>query len=287
MCGRYAASAEPDDLIEAFVIDRDTTGDPTRSLLVKPQQPPPGTPDYNMAPSKQAPVVLQRPGEPTEDAGRQGHDRAVPTERSLRLLSWGLVPSWSKDPRGGVRMINARAETLLSKGAFARAARTRRCLVPATGWYEWQVSTTARTSAGKPRKQPFFITRVDQRPIAFAGLYEFWKDPTPPPEAPTPWLVTFTIITTAAEHGMDRIHDRQPVVLDQDTWDDWLNPRLSDPGHVQTVLDAPPPGRFTAWPVSPAVNAVANNSPDLLDPLPTADLVGVLDPQTGEIIGPA
>lgn len=278
MCGRYAASADTDDLIEAFVIDRDATGDPTRSLLVSPQQPPAGSPDYNMAPSKQAPVVLQR-------ANAEALASGTGTERQLRLLTWGLVPSWSKDPRVGVRMINARAEALLSKSAFAKAARSRRCLVPAHGWYEWQVSATARTAAGKPRKQPFFTTRADDSPLAFAGLYEFWKDPAPPQEAPTPWLVTFTIITTAAESGLDRIHDRQPVVLDSDRWDSWLDPTLTHADEVQDMLDAPSPGRFTAWPVSPAVNAVANNSPDLLDPLPTADLIGVLDPQTGEIIG--
>ncbi|CAN5395060.1 SOS response-associated peptidase [soil metagenome] len=283
MCGRYAASADPDDLIEAFVIDRDASGDPTRSLLVAPQRPPMGQADYNMAPSKQAPVVLERTLAPSAE----GDDPAggVTPQRHLRWLTWGLVPSWSKDARGGVRMINARAESLLSKGAFAKAARSRRCLVPAAGWYEWQASPTARTTAGKPRKQPFFASRCDDTPLAFAGLYEFWKDPTPPPEAPTPWLVTFTIITTAAEPGLDRIHDRQPVVLDPDRWDRWLDPSRADPDDVKAMLDPSAAGRFTAWPVSPAVNAVANNGPELIDPLPAADLIGVADPNTGEIIG--
>ncbi|MGB3185854.1 MAG: SOS response-associated peptidase [Ornithinimicrobium sp.] len=283
MCGRYAASADPDDLIEAFVIDRDASGDPTRSLLVSPQHPPPGQADYNVAPNKAAAVVLERNVEQADSTGPPVHGQAL--QRQLRLLTWGLVPSWSKDSRGGVRMINARAETVLSKGAFARAARRRRCLVPATGWYEWQVSPTARTAAGKPRKQAFFATRSDSDPLAFAGLYELWKDPAPPADAATPWLVTFTIITTAAEPGLDRIHPRQPVVLDAPHWDAWLDPSRTDAAEVESLLAAPPAGRFTAWPVSPAVNTVANNSPALMEPLADSELVGVVDPQTGEIIG--
>ncbi len=283
MCGRYASSSDPDGLIEAFTVDRDASGDPTRSLLVSPQHPPPGKPDYNVAPNKAAPVVLERNVEQADLAGP--HPTGQPVQRQLRLLTWGLVPSWSKDSRGGVRMINARAETLLSKGAFARAARSRRCLVPATGWYEWQVSPTARTAAGKPRKQAFFATRSDDDPLAFAGLYELWKDPAPPADAATAWLATFTIITTAAEPGLDRIHDRQPVVLDASRWDAWLDPARTDPAEVESLLHAPSAGRFCAWPVSPAVNNVANNSPALMEPLADSELVGVIDPRTGEIIG--
>src|SRR5690606_3530839 len=145
MCGRYAASADPDELIEAFEVEVDATAERSRSLLVKPQDPPPGAPDYNMAPSKQAPVVLQRRPKGTED-------EAAPPVRQLRLLSWGLVPSWAKDPSVGVRMINARAESVLEKPAFAKAALRRRCLVPARGWYEWQASPVATDPKGKPRK---------------------------------------------------------------------------------------------------------------------------------------
>ncbi|MGB3762649.1 MAG: SOS response-associated peptidase [Ornithinimicrobium sp.] len=266
MCGRYAASADPDDLVEVFEIDHDAMGEPTRSLLVSPQQPPVGQPDYNVAPSKAAPIVLER----------------EPGQRQLRPLTWGLVPSWSKDPRSGVRMINARAETLLSKPAYAKAAMSRRCLVPATGWYEWQVSPTATGARGRPRKQPFFLSRADDVPLAMAGIYEFWKEA----EAPqSEWLVTFAVITTAAEPGLDRIHDRQPVVLDSDRWQSWLDPTLHDRDEVEALLQPPDPGRFTTWPVSAAVNAVGNNSPSLLEAIPTGELVGVVDPLTGELLG--
>src|SRR5690606_3625209 len=150
MCGRYAASANPDELIEAFEVEVDATAERSRSLLVKPQEPPPGEPDYNMAPSKQAPAVLER--RPRDDP-----DEDAPPARQLRLLTWGLVPSWAKDPSVGARMINARAKSLLEKPAFTKAALRRRCLVPARGWYEWQASPVATDARGRPRKQPFFI----------------------------------------------------------------------------------------------------------------------------------
>ena len=143
MCGRYAASANPDELIEAFEVELDATDEPSRSVLVNPQDPPVGSPDYNMAPSKQAAVVLSR--RPRGPEGQQQPD-AEPVRR-LRHLTWGLVPSWAKDRKIGMRMTNARAETLLDKPAFARAAQARRAIIPAAGWYEWQVSPVAKDSA--------------------------------------------------------------------------------------------------------------------------------------------
>lgn len=282
MCGRYAASANPDDLVEEFEIDVDRTGEPGRSLLVNPQQPPPGTPDWNMAPSKQAPVVLTRALRDTDEAYAPGQ----PPQRQLRLLSWGLVPSWAKDVRIGARMINARADTVLGKGAFARAARARRCLVPAAGWYEWQVSPTATDAKGKPRKQPFYVHRADGADCAFAGLYEFWRDPSVADgDDPAAWVTTFTIVTTAAEPGLDRIHDRQPLVLEPDLWDRWLSPDVTAEATVQEMLDVARPGRFEAHPVSRAVSSNRNNGPELVDPVGPEELVGVVDPTTGEIVG--
>ncbi len=277
MCGRYAASARPDELIEAFDVDDDRTDETTRSLLKNPQSPPAGEPDWNMAPSKQAPVVLTR-------APRGAQSEAEP-RRQLRLLTWGLVPSWSKDLKMGLRMTNARAESVLGKGAFAQAARSRRCLVPAQGWYEWQVSPTALDAKGKPRKQPFFMKRADGDPVAFAGLYEFWRDREVDDDDPDAWLATFTIITTAADPGMDRIHDRQPLVLEREQWETWLDPGESDPEVVRTFLEFAQPGRFEAHPVGRGVGATRNNGPGLLDPLPLSELVGVIDPMTGEVIG--
>ena len=277
MCGRYAATANPDELTLEFEVDENRTADPARSVLANPQSPPAGTPDHNMAPTKQAPVVLTR-------APRGGEDTA-PT-RQLRLLTWGLVPSRSKDPKAGVRMINARAESVLEKPAYAKAATRRRCLVPARGWYEWQVSPTATDAKGKPLKQPFFTSRDDGASCAFAGLYEFWRDPAVADnDDPEAWLTTFTILTTEAEPGLDRIHDRQPLVLEPGQWADWLDPELTDPEHVGDLLRGGPPGRFTAYPVSRAVSSNRSNGPQLLDPLPESELRGVVDPMTGEIIG--
>lgn len=279
MCGRYAATANPDELIEAFEVDVDATTQTSRSVLVNPQEPPAGTPDYNMAPSKQAPVILTRT---PRAEGREPHDGAP--VRQLRLLTWGLVPSWAKDPKIGMRMVNARAETLLEKPAFARAVTARRALVPAQGWFEWQVSPVAKDAKGKPRKQPFFMHRADGDQIGFAGLYEFWRDPDAAGDDPAAWLVTFTIITTAAEVGLDRVHDRQPVILERSAWHDWLDPAMTDPHEVRALLEPPGPGRFEAYPISTAVNTTRNNGPHLLDRLPDEQLLGVVNPATGEVL---
>ncbi|HHU10614.1 MAG TPA: SOS response-associated peptidase [Intrasporangiaceae bacterium] len=281
MCGRYAASANPDELIEAFEIDVDASAEPSRSVLVNPQQPPVGEPDYNMAPTKQAPVVLTR-------APRAAREGTEPGEavRQLRHLTWGLVPSWSRDVKAGVRMINARSETLLTSRAYASAARSRRCLVPARGWYEWQASPVATDAKGKPRKQPFFISDPEEPIIAFAGLYEFWRDRTVADSAdPMAWLTTFTIITTDADPGLDRIHDRQPLVLEPADWSTWLDPALTDESDIADLLAFSRPGRFTAYPVSRAVSSNRSNGPHLIDPVAADELVGVVDPETGEIIG--
>ncbi|QFG69156.1 SOS response-associated peptidase [Ornithinimicrobium pratense] len=279
MCGRYAASAHPDELVEFYEVEVDATDERSGSVLKSPQDPPAGEPDYNMAPSKQAPIVLTRVP--------RGEGDGIPV-RQLRLLTWGLVPSWAKGPSVGARMTNARVETVLEKPAYAKAAAARRCLVPITGWYEWQASPVATTRAGKPRKQPFFITRSDGAPLALAGLYEFWKDPAAPTEDPLSWIVSYTVLTRAAEPGLDRIHDRQPLVLEPDAWTDWLDPGLTSSDRVQDLLGAATdhgPGRFEAWPIGQAVGSTRNNGPQLLEPVPTEELEGVVDPVTGEVIG--
>ena len=276
MCGRYASSSRPEDLIEEFEVDEDRTGEAARSILVTPQSPPAGQPDFNMAPTKQAPVVLTR--------AVRGDADAEPT-RQLRLLTWGLVPSWSKDVKVGLRMINARSESLLDKSSFARAAASRRCLVPADGWYEWQVSPTAVDAKGKPRRQPFYVHRSDGGPLAMAGLYEFWRDRSLAEDDPDAWLTTYAIITSAAEPGLDRIHDRQPLVLERDVWVDWLDPKQTDLSSVKAHLEFSEPGRFDAYPVGTAVNSSRNNGEQLLLPVERSDLVGAVDPTTGEIIG--
>ena len=280
MCGRYAASSRPEDLVEELEVDLDLTSEPARSVLASPQDPPAGSPDYNLAPSKQAPVVLTR--RPRGEAERERADDPV---RQLRLLTWGLVPSWAKDVKLGLRMINARSVSLLDKPAFARAAVSRRCLVPADGWYEWQVSPTATDRKGKARRQPFFVRRADGRPMAMAGVYEFWRDPALTPDDPEAWLTTYAIITQRAEPGLDRIHDRQPLVLEREQWARWLDPERTDPDELRAELEPAPAGRFEAWPVGTAVGATRNNGPGLLEPVGRDQLEGVVDPVTGEVIG--
>lgn len=147
MCGRYAASADLVELVEEFEVAADLSAEPGKTVLANPQSPPAGTPDWNMAPTKRAPVVLTRR---IDD---------IPT-RQLRLLTWGLVPSWSKDPKGGARMINARAETVADKPAYARALGARRALIPAQGWYEWQQSPTALDAKGTRANSPSSSTAV-------------------------------------------------------------------------------------------------------------------------------
>ncbi|MDQ1537697.1 MAG: hypothetical protein QOE58_2090 [Actinomycetota bacterium] len=280
MCGRYASSSRPQDLVEEFDVDDDRTGERVRSILVNPQNPMAGHPDFNIAPTKAAPVVLTRAPRGDADSDTDAEPR-----RQLRLLTWGLVPSWSQDIKVGTRMANARAETVLGKSSFVRAAAFRRCLVPADGWYEWQVSPTAVGARGKPRRQPFFVHRSDGEPLAMAGLYEFWRDGSLADGDPDAWLATYTIITTRAEHGLDRIHDRQPLVLEREDWDDWLDPAANDLTRVKDQLEFAKPGRFDAYPVSMGVNSSRTNGVQLLLPLDRSELMGVVDPTTGEIIG--
>ena len=262
MCGRYAASASPADLVEEFGVESDQSGGDL-------------APDYNLAPTHPAPVVLER-------APRE--DKQAPPVRQLRVLTWGLVPSWAKDPGVGSRMINARAESLLEKPAYRRPALARRCLVPADGWYEWQASPIARDAKGKPRKQPFFAHLADGGRLAFAGVYEFWRDPERSDDDPLAWRTTYAIVTTQAEAGLDRIHDRMPVVLAPDRWAAWLDPGVDDADQVRALLAPVSPGRFAAYPVGRRVGNVANTGPALLEPAGPGELEGVVDPTTGEVI---
>ena len=146
MCGRYAASRRPEDLVEEFEVEE------------QPEQVLPAS--YNVAPTDDVYAVLERPP--------KGEPDATPV-RSLRAVRWGLVPSWAKDPSIGNKMINARMESVAEKPAFKRAFAKRRCLLPADGYFEWYGEV-------KGKKQPFFITPSDGRPLAMAGLYELWRD---------------------------------------------------------------------------------------------------------------
>src|SRR5690606_25370196 len=136
------------------------------------------------------------------------------TTRRVDAFHWGLVPRWAKDPKIGSRMINARAETVAEKAAFRSALKKRRCSVPADGFYEWQ------KLAGRTAKQPFYIHRPDGEPYAFAGLWETWRGPDGTGDEV---LRSCTIITTAPNSEMAKIHDRMPVILPPEAWDTWLD----------------------------------------------------------------
>ncbi|WP_242496245.1 SOS response-associated peptidase [Xylanimonas protaetiae] len=174
------------------------------------------------------------------------------------------MPSWSKDPSGGARMINARVETLTDKPAFAKPLAVRRCLVPADGYYEWRrlgLPPGAKATAKAPR-QPYWIHR-DGEPVLFAGLYEFWRDRTKAGDDPARWLVSTTVITTAASAPMAHVHDRMPVALPPTAWDAWLDPAVGAEQAAGLLDD--PLAEFALRPVTDLVSSVRNNGPSLLD----------------------
>lgn len=252
MCGRYASSQRPEDLIEEFEVAESLVG--------------PGLePDFNVAPTKEVHAILERP------ARDDDRDEAAGT-RQLRVLRWGLVPSWAKEPSIGSRMINARMETVAEKPAFRKAFAARRCLLPADGYYEWYV-TEQTTARGKPIKQPYFIRPADGGVLAMAGLYEIWRDPTRGADDPHRFLWTCTVLTTTAQDSVGHIHDRMPMMVERDAWDDWLDPRLS--GSADLLVPAAP-GRLEAYPVSALVSNVRNNGPELVSPA-SVETQGTLD----------
>jgi putative SOS response-associated peptidase YedK len=251
MCGRYASSRRPEDLVEEFEIDRVQVAETL-------------APDYNVAPTKQVYAVLER-AERAPDG--EAPDGGEASERQLRTVRWGLVPFWAKDPGIGSRMINARMETVHEKPAFRRAFATRRCLLPADGYFEWY-PTKQRTKAGKPLKQPFFIHPADGGVLAMAGLYEIWRDPTRDDDDPQRFLWTCTVLTTSAEDSLGHIHDRMPLLVEPARYADWLHPAAGTVEDLLPLLVPAAPGRLQAEPVSTDVNNVRNNGPELVQPLP-------------------
>lgn len=201
-------------------------------------------PSYNVAPTHDSPVA------------RMSRDGA----RELVPARWGLVPFWADDPSIGSRMINARAEGLADKPAFRHAWKARRCLIPVSGFYEWQARP------GQNVKQPWYFAPADGGILCFAGLWERWS------RGPGPALDTFTVITTAAGDFMSRFHERTPVILQLEQFAAWLDP-ATDEAALRAMLAPPPAGVLDAWPVGPRVNKPAENDPALIDraePLPEA-----------------
>jgi putative SOS response-associated peptidase YedK len=237
MCGRYAASRRPEDLVEEFEVD----AVPDEVL----------PPRYNVAPTDPVYAVLERPP--------RGEPEAAPVRR-LQPVRWGLVPSWAKDPSIGSRMINARVETVADKPAFRRAFARRRCLLPADGYYEWY-------GEERGRKQPFFITPPDGGVLAMAGLYELWRDDRKDDDDPDAWLWTATVLTTSAPDDLGRIHDRMPMLVERGRYADWLGAG-TDQTELTRMLVPAAPGRLRAYPVSADVGNVRNDGPHLVEPVP-------------------
>jgi putative SOS response-associated peptidase YedK len=244
VCGRYASSRKPEDLVEEFEVDR-VVGTALE-------------PDFNVAPTKPVHAVFDRVPRDRPDA---------PSERRLATVSWGLVPSWAKDPKIGSRLINARVETLADKPAFRRAFARRRCLLPADGYYEWY-ATEQLGRSGKPVKQPFYLTPQDGGVMAMAGLYEIWRNSSVDEGDPDAFLWSATVITTTAEDALGHIHDRMPMVVERNGYDAWLDASVTSPEDLRDVLVPAAPGRLRAYPVSNAVNNVRNNGPELVEPQP-------------------
>lgn len=225
MCGRFTLR-DPAILAERFQAQLDVEGElPAR---------------FNIAPTQTVPIVVDDP------AGRR-----------IQLARWGLIPSWAKDPGVGARLINARAETLAEKPSFRAALRSRRCLVPADGFFEWQ------KVAG--RSTPFFIHRRDHGLFAFAGLYEHWRDPSGQS------ITSCTIITTepnatlaAGGPGGSRIHDRMPAILPPEDEGQWLDPAAGETDHWRQLLRPYPAEWLEVYAVAPLVNRPGNDTPALV-----------------------
>ncbi len=239
MCGRYASTRTDAELASEFEV-AEVVGEES-------------TPSWNVAPTQRVRAVLERA--PKEEA-------QAPARRQLRQLSWGLVPSWATSVKIGSKMINARVETLLAKPAFKAAAKRRRCVIPADGYYEWMKFDD--------KKVPFFLHAADGHPLAMAGLYELRPDPDVPEDDPDRWLWTCTIITTKAADTTGHIHDRSPLIIPPGgLFDAWLDPTLDTPDDVQALINSLPEPHLEPYEVSVAVNNVRNNGRYLLEPVNT------------------
>lgn len=242
MCGRFVSATPPDQLARYFgaesMVDAVHDGD---------DEP---TANYNVAPTQGIFTVYEADG-----------------VRRLDRFHWGLVPFWAKDPKIGSKMINARAETLHEKTSFKGPFAKKRCIVPADGFYEW------KQIEGQKRKQPMYLTRIDDAPFAFAGLWEVWRDKNTLDRHGEPLeLHSCTIITGEANETVAEVHDRMPVMLPPDAWDPWLDRDNHDVGALRELLVPAPARLIRLHPVSTDVNNVRNNGPELIEKAaPVAD----------------
>ena len=220
MCGRFVITSPPAALRRIF------------GYLEQPNFPP----RHNIAPTQPIPVIIVENG-----------------ARHFRLMRWGLLPAWVKDPRKFTLLINARSETVTEKPAFRNAIRRRRCLIPADGYYEWQ-------GVAKP-KRPFFIHRRDGAPIGLAGLAETWTGPNGEE------LDTVAIVTAPASADLSVLHHRVPVTIGASDFDRWLDCSGDSAEDVMALLRAPEEGEFAWHEVSTGVNRVANDDAQLILPI--------------------
>jgi putative SOS response-associated peptidase YedK len=230
MCGRFTSTTPASDLAAHF--GAELLG---HEQLVDPR--------WNVAPTTAVWVV---------------HD--LGGRRVLNRMRWGLVPPWADDPAVGSRMINARAETVADKPAYRRAFKARRCVLPADGFFEWGVVP------GQRRKQPWYFSDPEKRPLSLAGLHETWRPRDGEPGSPDE-LHTCTVITTAADGIVGPVHARMPAVLDGEVLEAWLDPGIDDPEELLALLGQVWRDGLAAWPVGLAVNNVANDGPSLIDEL--------------------
>ena len=228
MCGRFTLTVTS---LEMFA--------QTQQLAAQIFDPVRYRPRYNIAPTNEHVIV-----------------RIEAEDFAAQNAKWGLINSWAKDAKRAGRQINARCETLASSRVWKPAFQKRRCAIPADGWFEW--------TGPKNKRQPHWIHRPDAEPFLFAGLYERWT-PRDGGDDATP-ITTFTIITTDANEQLASIHNRMPVVLPNDRLEAWLDPRVSDLEQLQPLLTSAPDDAFISVAVSPRVNSVRNDNPELLTP---------------------
>ncbi|MFC9787741.1 SOS response-associated peptidase [Rhodococcus sp. NPDC127528] len=253
MCGRYATTVDPALLaVELDAVDE--TGSDSREP----------TENYNVAPTDPVLTVVSR------------HSREHPDDapaRRIRRMRWGLVPPWTKSgtpgvPAKGAPLFNARADTAATKPAFRTALKTKRCLVPMDGWYEW---LTEPAGSGKAAKVPYFMTPADGSRLYMAGLWSVWHDR----DADAAPLLSATILTTDSVGELQAIHDRMPLILPTEHWDRWLDPDADAPTELLGEVAAEVAGGIEIRRVSDRVNSVRNDGPDLIAPAgPAGSAVG-------------
>jgi putative SOS response-associated peptidase YedK len=186
--------------------------------------------------------------------------------KTVEAFHWGLIPSWAKERKIGAKMINARSETITEKPSFRGPVKNKRVIIPMDGFYEWKPGSPdgPLSSKGKPLKQPMFIERADGEPLAVAGLWSAWKEPADPKQR---WLNSATVITTEANDDMAVIHNRMPVLVPPDRWEEWLDPSNADIESLSDLFTARNDDVLRLYDVSTDVNSVRNNTPNLTTPI--------------------